>query len=159
MQADEVTPPPPLPTPPPARRGSGKRVLLVLLLLIAAFLGGYVPATWRARNAETALDKTQFELRLANLHRVLGVAAGEALRNNYASAGGSARVFFDGCTALTQSNAFANEPRTQVAFSSYAAQRNEIMVQLADANPQVKERLASMYLTMDGVLGRRVSSP
>jgi hypothetical protein len=155
MQSDEVTPPPPLPTPPPARRGSGKRVLLVLLLLIAAFLGGYVPATWRARNAETALHNTEFELRLANLHRRLGVAAGEALRNNYANAGSAARQFFDGCGAIVQSDAFANQPRTRIAFSSYAAQRDEIMSQLASADPQVKDRLASMYLTMDGVLARR----
>lgn len=155
MQSDEVVTPLPPPTPPPVRRGSGKRVLLVLLLLIAAFLGGYVPATWRARTVETTLHSTELELRLANLHRRLGVAAGEALRNNYANASAAAREFFEGCTALAQSDAFANQPRTRIAFTSYAAQRDEIMSQLASAQPQVKDRLASMYLTMDGVLARR----
>jgi hypothetical protein len=155
MQSDDVTPSPPLPTSPPARRGSGKRVLLVLLLLIAAFLGGYVPATWHARALETTLHSNELELRLANLHRRLGVAAGEAQRNNYASASAAAREFFDGCGAVVTSDAFASQPRTRIAFSSYAAQRNEIMSQLASADPQVKERLASMFLTMDGVLARR----
>lgn len=154
MQSDEVTSAPP-PTPPPARRGSGKRILLVLLLLIAAFLGGYVPSAWRARTMETTLHDTELELRLSNLHRRLGVAAGEALRNNYANASAAARAFFDGCGTLAQSDAFANQPRTKIAISSYAAQRDEIMSQLANADPQVKERLASMFLTMDGVLGRR----
>src|SRR5436190_1160060 len=105
--------------------------------------------------ADGRLHSNELELRLANLHRRLGVAAGEAQRNNYASASAAAREFFDGCGAVVTSDAFASQPRTRIAFSSYAAQRDEIMSQLASADPQVKERLASMFLTMDGVLARR----
>ena len=86
---------------------------------------------------------------------LLGVAAMEAQRNNYANATAAAREFFDGCTALAQTEAFAEEPRTGNAVASYAAQRDAIMTQLANADPLVKERLAGMYLAVDGVFTRR----
>jgi hypothetical protein len=152
-----VTPPPP-PTPPaerPRPRRSPKFFLVLLLLLGLAFVVGYAPATFRARSAEQSLHAAQFELRLANLHRRLGVAAEEAQRNNFASAAAAAREFFDGCATLAQSEAFPDQPRTRNAIASYVAQRDEIMNQLATADPQVRERLASMYLVMDGVLARR----
>ena len=132
-----------------------KRFFFVLLLLLGAFLGGYVPSTWRARAMETTLHTTKLDLRLANLHRRLGVAAEEAQRNNYATATAAAREFFDGCSAVAQSGSLASQPRTQIAIAAYAAQRDEIKTALAGANPGVRERLAGMYLAMDGVLARK----
>ncbi|HJQ35575.1 MAG TPA: hypothetical protein VKB93_00405 [Thermoanaerobaculia bacterium] len=153
-----VTPPPP-PTPPPAERPRSRmslKFLIVLVLLLAvAFFVGYAPPAIQARNLSRTLNATQFELRLANLERRLGVAAMEAQRNNYANATAGAREFFDGCAALAQSESFAEEPRTKNAIASYAAQRDEVMTQLANADPLVKERLASMYLAVDGVFTRR----
>jgi hypothetical protein len=139
----------------PVQRRPWKLILLILVLIGAAFLGGYIPSTLRARAVTKTLQTTELDLRLANLHRRLGVAAEEAQRNNYASAAEAARGFFDGCATIVQSEAFADQPRTRIALSSYAGQREDIMTQLAMANPQVRERLASMYLTMDGVLTRR----
>ena len=149
--------PPPLPPPvvPPRRRVSLKLLFLVLLLLAAAFLGGYFPASLRARSAETSLRTAELDLRLANLHRRLGVAAEEAQRNNYATATAAAREFFDGCSAIVQTEAFATQPRTRAAIASYAGYRDEVMTQLATADPNVRARLAGMYLAMDGVLARR----
>ena len=149
-----VSPPPPPPAP-ARRRFSPKLLLLLLLLLVAAFLGGYVPQMLRVRQLQSTLTTTQLDLRLANLHRRLGVAAEEAQRNNFANAAAAGREFFDGCSAIVQTEPFANQPRTRNAFAAYAAQRDEIMTQLANADPQVKDRLASMYLVMDGVLARR----
>jgi len=147
-----VTPPPP----PVARsRFSFKRLLLVLLLLAAAFLGGYVPQALRARRLNSELTTAQLDLRLSQLHRRIGIAAEEAQRNNFANASLAARDFFDGCSTLATTEAFANQPRTRNAISAYATQRDEIMTQLANADPAVKERLANMYLVMDGVLARR----
>lgn len=140
------------------QRRPWKLILLVLLLIAAAFAGGYVPPMLRARAVTDQLRATQLELRMSNLHRRLGVAAEEAQRNNFASAAEAAREFFDGCATLVQSETFADEPRTRTALTAYAAARDEIMTQLATADPQAKERLASMYLTMDGVLSRRPSS-
>lgn len=152
-----VSPPPP-PTPPaerPRSRMSLKFLIVLVLLLGVAFLVGYAAPAIHARNVQRTLTKTEFELRLANLERRLGVAAMEAQRNNYASATTAAREFFDGCTALAQIEAFAEEPRTGNAIASYAAQRDAVMAQLANADPLVKERLAGMYLAVDGVFTRR----
>ena len=155
MQSDVSSAPAPLPPEPRRPRFSFRLFLLVIVLLVAAFLGGYVPQALELRRATATLQRTELDLRLADLHRRLGVASHEALRNNYANASAAARQFFEGCAALAQTGLLAKEPRTQIAITSYASQRDEIMTALAIADPQMKERLASMYLVMDGVLQRR----
>jgi hypothetical protein len=132
-----------------------KRVLLVLLLLVAAFAGGYIPEWMEVRKLESDLRTTTLDLRLANLHRQLGVATQQAQRNNYGDATEAARSFFDECGEIVRDNEFEHEPRTKLALSSYAGSRDDILRQLALADPAVKERLAGLYLTMDGVLHRR----
>ena len=149
-------PPPPVPAAAPARRPSPARwVLAALVLLAVAFLAGYVPQKIRADRAEESLQVTKLDLELANIHRDLGIAALEAQRNNFANASAAAAAFFDGCSSLAQSELLVNEPRTRVALGSYAGSRDEISVQLATANPQVAQRLAGLYFTMQGVLARR----
>ena len=132
-----------------------KRIVLVLVLLVAAFAGGYIPEWMEVRKLETTLRTTAVDLKLANLHRQLGVAAQEAQRNNYGNATEAARVFFDGCGELVRTYEFENEPRTKLALTSYAGSRDDILRQLALADPTAKDRLSSLYLTMDGVLARR----
>ena len=156
MQSDESPPPLTSPEPPPQRsRFSFKFVFVMLVLVAIAFLVAYIPCTLRARETRATLQSTQVDLQLANLHRRLGVASHEAQRNNYANAAAAAREFFDGCGALARSEAFDNQPRTRIALTAFANSRDEIMTKLAMADPQSKERLSSMYLTMDGVLARR----
>jgi hypothetical protein len=127
----------------------------VIALLILAFLGGYLPQRMRADREADALRTTTLDLALSKAHRDLGLAAIEAQRSNYANAGTAARSFFDACSKLAQDPGLANEPRTRGALGSYAGSRDEISVQLASADPQIAQRLASLYLTMDGVLSRR----
>jgi hypothetical protein len=134
---------------------SPKSVLIVLALLIASFLAGYVPQRLRADRQETTLRATKLDLELANTHRDLGIAALEAQRSNYANAALAARRFFDGCARLAEDPGLADQPRTRGALGSYAASRDEISVQLATGDPQVAQRLASLYFTMDGVLARK----
>jgi hypothetical protein len=141
--------------PAPRRRRTAKSFLGILLLLGAIFAAGYVPATMKNRRLEATLQTAALDLRLANLHRKLGVASQEAQRNNYASAAAAANEFFDGCRALVRDDPFDDEPRTRGAIAAYASYDDEISVMLATANPRAKERLASLYLTMDGVLQRR----
>jgi len=155
MQPEATSPAPP---PAPAERAarfSWKFLLALIVLLAAAFFVGYIPCAMRAREQAATLKKTQLDLRLANLHRLLGVASHEAQRNNYANAAGAARTFFDQCAAIAQTEPFIEEPRTRIALTAYAANRDDVMTHLAMGDPATKERLASMYLTMDGVLGRR----
>ena len=127
----------------------------VLGLLILAFALGFVPPTLEKRRLEATLHATQLDLRLANLHRRLGVASEEAQRNNFASAAAAARDFFDGCRELAITERFPNQPRTRGAITAYGSYSESIQTQLTLADPQVKERLASLYLAMDGVLTRR----
>ena len=149
-------PPPPPPKQIPAPRGNaGRKFLLVVFLLIAAFLGGFVPQWLEVRTLRETLTTTELQLRLAEAHRTLGIASHEAMRNNYASAADAAARFFDKCAVLARSDAFEKEPRTRVALLSYTQQRDEVMALLSAGDPVAKERLASTFLTMEGVLERR----
>lgn len=140
----------------PRRGNRGRTFLIVGFLVAAAFLGGFVPKWMEVRTLRTTLATTGTQLELANLHRLLGVASHEVLRNNYGTAGEAAGRFFSECTELAKSDAFAEEPRTRIALESYAAQRDQIMALIAAGDPTVRERLLTMYLTMDGVLTRRL---
>jgi hypothetical protein len=148
-------PPPPAPKSPPVRGNTGRRFLLVLFLLAAAFLGGFVPQWLEARSLRDALASTELQYRLAEAHRTLGVASHEAMRNNYANAAEAAARFFDQCATLARTDAFAKEARTRVALLSYVQQRDEVMALLSAGDPAGRERLASMFLTMEGMLERR----
>ncbi len=149
-------PPPPAPKPlPPARGIRGRRFLLVVFLLAAAFLGGFIPQWLEVRTLRDELAMTELEYRLADAHRTLGVASHEAMRSNYANAAQSAAQFFDQCSTLARSESFAKEPRTRIALQSYVQQRDELMAMLSAGDPASRERLAGMFLTMQGVLERR----
>lgn len=141
--------------PPPTRRLSPRVILLTLLLLIAAFGAGFLPPWLEARRLRATLSTTSMDLRLLTLHRELGVASHEVQRNNYASASEAAARFFDDCARLANTEPFANDDRTRVALLGYAGQRDEVMALLAASDPAARERLAGLYLTMNGVLARR----
>lgn len=123
--------------------------------MLLAFGGGFIPNELANRRLSKTLQTATLDLRLANLHRQLGVASHEAQRNNYGVAADAARVFFDGCRSLVNEYDFADQPRTKTALTAYGAQSDMILGQLANADPMAKERLASLYLTMNGVLARR----
>ncbi|HEX8169087.1 MAG TPA: hypothetical protein VF824_00945 [Thermoanaerobaculia bacterium] len=147
----------PAPPPPPVRRRSrGRLAILVLLLLVTAFLAGYVPGSFETRRLNAELAATQLDLELANLHRLLGVASHEAQRNNLSVAAAAASQFFEGCRRVAANNAMPNRPRTHGALVAYATQGDMILGQLAVGDPQVKERLAQLYLVMNGVIERRL---
>src|ERR1051325_8420953 len=74
-------------------------------------------------------------------------------KNSRAAAAALAKLFRCASSAATPRRRGRSASRNAIA--SYVAQRDEIMNQLATADPQVRERLASMYLVMDGVLARR----
>jgi hypothetical protein len=133
-----------------------RTILLTLVLIAIAFGAGYVPQWLEARRLRTSLNTITLELRLANLHRQLGVASHEAQRNNYANAADAARVFFDGCRALSREEVFAGQPRTREAISAYAGYADDIVPRLISGDPLVREKLAGLYLAMDGVLKRRL---
>jgi hypothetical protein len=145
-----VTPPPSAPI-----RKRRPRFLLTLILLAIAFAAGYVPQWLEARRLRSTLTTTSMELRLATLHRDLGLASHEVQRNNFASASEAASRFFEDCAKLANTEPFVDDDRTRVALMGYASQRDEVMSLLAAGDPAVRDRLSALYLTMNGVLSRR----
>lgn len=130
-------------------------VVVIALLMLLAFAGGFIPNELANRRLSRTLQTATLDLRLANLHRQLGMASHEAQRNNFGVASEAARVFFEGCRTLVAEYEFEEEPRTRIALTAYAGQADMILGQLAMADPASKEKLASLYLTMNGVLTRR----
>jgi hypothetical protein len=129
---------------------------VTLAIAALAFAGGYVPKELELRDLRATMKTTDLDLRLANLHRQLGVASEEAQRNNFASAATAARAFFAGCRTIAQDEAFAEQPRTRTAISAYAGYEDDIILRLTNADPSVKEKLGALYLAMQGVLDRRL---
>ena len=152
-----VPPPPPKPAAPvPVKRRLSFRTLLwIAFLLLFAYGLGYVPKELERRRLAETLRTEQLDLRLANLHRQIGVATQEAQRNNFANAASAARAFFDGCRTVLHEYPLEDRPRTRLALQAYATTSDTVLGQLANADPTVKEQLASLYLTMNGVLERR----
>ena len=132
-----------------------KQVLIAAALIALAFLIGYIPNELGSRRLAQQLRRTELDLRLANLHRQLGVASHEAQRNNYGVAAEVAKRFFEECRKTVHEFRFENRPRTQIALQGYAQSGDVILGELANGDPMVKERLASMYMTMNGVIERR----
>ena len=126
-----------------------------MLLLLFAFGIGYVPKELERRRIAETMRTTELDLRLANLHRQIGVASHEAQRNNFANAAAAARVFFEGCRSVVNQYPLEDRPRTRIALQSYASTSDVILGQLANADPSVKEQLSALYLTMNGVLERK----
>ncbi|HEX8251746.1 MAG TPA: hypothetical protein VF846_01260 [Thermoanaerobaculia bacterium] len=132
-----------------------KPLLIAAALIAAAFLIGYIPNELAARQLATKLHGTELELRLATLQRQLGVASHQAQRNNYGIASKIAEEFFAGCRKALQDFRLRDRPRTRIALTEYALQGDTVVGQLANGDPQAKERLASMFLTLDGVIQRQ----
>ena len=132
-----------------------RMIVVTGLFLVIAFLAGFVPKELDNRKLRRELETTTLDLRLANLHRQLGLASHEAQRNNYANAAAAARQFFDGCRAVATEHEFEGQPRTHLALKAYAQSADTILAELTLGDPAAKERLASLYLTMEGVLQRR----
>jgi len=134
---------------------SFRTFLWVVLLLAFAFGLGYGPKELERRRLVESTRITERDLQLATLQRQLGVAALEAQRNNYGTAGTAARAFFEGCRTAVAQYDFSDLPRTRLALTAFAGNSDTVLGQLAVADPTVKDRLASLYLTMNGLIQRR----
>ena len=139
---------------PATRRMSFRSVVWIVLLLALAFALGWGPQEMRKRELTDALRETNLELGLVQLHRQLGVASHEAQRNNFAEASTAARAFFDGCVSTEHEFDLSARPRTRLALSAYARQSDLILGELSLGDPIAKQRLASLYLTMNGLIER-----
>lgn len=154
MQSNPAPAPPVEPARPAKQRVSFRSILWIALLIAFAFALGWGPQELRKRELARTLRETNLELRLVQLHRQLGVASHEAQRNNFAEAATAARAFFDGCIATEHEFDLSKRPRTRLALSAYSRQSDLILGELSLGDPIAKQRLASLYLTMNGVIER-----
>ena len=112
------------------------------LALLGAFLVGYVPASLSARAARAEQDRLTHELALATLQVQLARMSYEVSRDNYGLAAQLATRFFDGAPAVI---AGAPDQAVTPPLQAALARRDEITSDLAQANPEVKTKIADLY--------------
>ncbi|HEX7708878.1 MAG TPA: hypothetical protein VF701_20635 [Thermoanaerobaculia bacterium] len=143
------------PVPEPRRESHLRLIAAGAAVLVAVFLLAWLPNERKLRRVETTLQIAELDLRLATAHRKLGVASHHAARGDYPETGIAAMQFFRDCAALAESGALDDRPRTKGAIGAYASNRDAFLGQIAANDPTVHERLASLYLVMNGVIQRR----
>jgi len=113
-----------------------------VLALLGAFLFGFVPASQNARAARAEQGRLTHELAVSALHVQLGMMSYEANRDNYGLASQLATPFFDGVRSAT------GDPASQSVaewLEAVLARRDEITADLAQANADVKIKIADLY--------------
>lgn len=129
------------------RKSNLKKIGVGAGILIAVFLLGYVPSCVSARNTQEQNARLVHELSLANLRGRLGMASYEANRNNYANAAQFSTEFFNG---LREAIDNTKDETMKQKLESMLARRDEIISNLAQTDPAVKEKLAQMYADFSG---------
>ena len=112
------------------------------LALLGAVLVGYVPASLNARAARAEQDRLTHELALATLQVQLARMSYEVSRDNYGLAAQLATRFFDGVPGVI---AGAPDQAVTPPLRAALARRDEITADLAQANPEVKDKIAELY--------------
>jgi hypothetical protein len=119
-----------------------KKLGIGALALLAAFLVGYVPASLSARAARAEQARLAHELALATLEVQLARMSYEVSRDNYGLAAQLATRFFEGAPAVI---AGAPDQAVTQPLQAALARRDEITSDLAQANPEVKDKIAELY--------------
>jgi hypothetical protein len=113
------------------------------LALIGVFLLGYAPASLNAHAARSAQERLTHKLAVATLQVQLGMMSNEVNRDNYGLAAQMATPFFDGVSPVIAATDPADQ-EVSMALQAVLARRDEITSDLAQANPQVKTKLADL---------------
>ena len=149
---------------------SAKWTLTGLIAVLVAFGGGYLTAWLPGRQAvsdleaslaavedETQLTKdklqqAQLEVGLAVLLGKLGQVYVDINANNFGMATEKVTPFFDGLAALLESDPALTEPQLR-ALRGILSRRDEIVTDLARANPQVRQKVGEMFSLFQAQLG------
>ena len=141
-----------------------------LLALAASFGGGYLSAYLPAKRAAAAreaaaaatqselarlndeLRETSFELHLAQLAVKMGAVYYDVNQNNYGMASEKLPDLLSGLSAVQSS--VAQKPDLQSAILAILTRRDELVADLAKANPAVKAKIADMYSSLNQQLIR-----
>ncbi len=141
---------------------SGKWIIIALVAIVVAFGSGYLTAYLPARQATSALtaaveaaeaetQKTQavlqqarLELGMAELLGKLGQIFIDVNNNNFGIAANKVTPFFDGLATYLEASPSLPESKLQV-LRDISARRDEIVTDLARANPQVRKKVGEMF--------------
>ena len=135
-------------------KGIGRRVLIFLILAVIIFLLGFVPVWLRLRDQTSLRVKSERALTMMRIEKDLGAAAIDARRGQYEAARQEASAFF------TAARFEIDEPKQSVltdqqrnALTPLLRGQDEIITLLARSDAASADRLASLYVSVRGVLG------
>jgi len=141
---------------------SGKWTIIALVAIVVAFGSGYLTAYLPARQAtsaltaavdaaeaetqktQTALQKARLELGMAELLGKLGQIFIDVNDNNFGMAADKVTPFFDGLAMYLEATPSLPESKLRV-LRDISARRDEIVTDLARANPQVRKKVGEMF--------------
>ena len=130
------------------------RIGLILMLLAAAFLTGFIPQWWKARDQSAAREKAEHQLTLARIVKDLGSAAIDARRAAYEPARVEASAFFTSAHfEIDQREKSALSQQQRDALAPLLAPRDEVITLLARSDPASADKLSVLYVAVRKVLG------
>lgn len=147
-----------------------RKILVAVLLLGVAFAAGYlygtIPASRQAADAQATLEAAKVEtaraadeirataskLKLADLGAKLGRIYAEVQQQNFGVANEKATPFFNGLQELLNSSPEL-EASERAALREVLARRDEVISELAKASPEIKNKMAQLYLKYLSILG------
>lgn len=134
-------------------RGTGpwRRWAIYAGALLAAFLVGFVPMWWSARNRATERDEARRELRLSQIKTDLSSAVIYSRRGEYEQARQATSSFF---TSLRLQCETANETADLTSAQCATArplldQRDDLITLLARGDPASADRLSGLYVSYE----------
>lgn len=148
---------------------SSKWTLWGVVAFLVAFGGGYLIAWLPARQSiheleasvaaadaqvqetQRELEVAQLEAALANLLGQLGEVYVDINSNNFGVASEKVTPFFDGLSELLDSDPALAEPQLQ-ALRGILSRRDEVVADLAQANPQVRQKVGQMFARLQAQL-------
>ena len=149
---------------------SGRQTLGILIAVVVAFGFGYLtawlPAGQRIRDLEgsvaaaeaqteetqAALERSQLQVSVAALLGQLGEVYVDVNANNFGVAAEKVTPFFDGLSSLLESDPALGASRAQ-ALRDILSRRDEIVSDLAQANPEVRRKVGQMFTRLQAQLG------
>lgn len=128
-------------------------LVIVIGVAVLAFLAGFLPMWFYARNATNTLRETRQQLLLVQMQTLLGSAAVDARRGNYEPARQATSQFFTRLSAeLDRGEQSLLAPVSAEKLAPILAQRDTLITLLARADPASADRLSDLYVTYRGLL-------
>jgi hypothetical protein len=141
---------------------TGKSILTLVIAVVIAFGAGYLTAYLAARqnasnlessvaDAESATQQAREELREANLKLEMADLSGklglvyiDVNQNNFGMAADKVTPFFDGLAGFLESQPGLPDQQIQ-GLREVLARRDEIVSDLARANPDVRDKIGEVF--------------